>query len=63
MTDANTANIIEVLAKPIREQEGVDSVVYTAQCPEGCPRVYVGVDRPMYCGDHPETELTVHIAT
>lgn len=60
--DEEMTAIIEALAAPLRRQDA-GAPVYTAQCREGCMRVYVGVDRPLYCGEHPKIELDVREIT
>ena len=56
------AAIRTALAEPLLRQES-GSPVYAARCPEGCNRVYVGVDRPLRCGVHPDADLLVQEIT
>lgn len=45
---------VEALVRPIFAQG--HTTVYAASC---CGRLYVGVERPVRCADHPEAPLEV----
>lgn len=56
--DSKLASDLEIsLVAPILQQDSV-TAVYVAEC---CGRVYVGIEPPKHCQNHPSKELNVRV--